>query len=220
MSVHNKTDNPLLGLAPIPRGYLEPPARTFKTLKLALNSPFLSSLSHPSARHHNPCDLHLLDRNISAMIRSSVGSFFLLVLLAALSAFPALAAPQSGPYRASHSPYKDYGSGHPHKRLAVPDGVDSCALSAGELLDPGDQELVSDGIRYSEVCLEQFAFTLVPEERADCRSECPTCTTVRGYDMGCVTERVIRRSSEVDLTQLRDTTQPVKHLSSRRANVP
>ena len=137
------------------------------------------------------------------MTRSSL----FLALLAALSA---LAAPQGG-LRASHSPYKDYDSGYSHKRqdLGVPSGVDSCVPPAGELPVSGDQELILERIRYSQICLDQLGFTLVPEERAVCRNQCPTCTTVRGYDMSCVAERVVRRSSQVDLTRLRDTKQLV-----------
>lgn len=144
------------------------------------------------------------------MIRSSAGSLFL-ALLAALSASSVLAAPQ-GEFRASHSPYKDYDSGHSHKRQdsGVPDGVGSCVLPAEKFPVFGlDRELVLEDIRYSQVCLNQLGFTLVPEERAVCRTVCPTCTTVRGYDMPCVAEQVVRRSSQVDLTQLRDTKQPV-----------
>ena len=143
------------------------------------------------------------------MIQSSVGSL-LLVLITVLSVSPTLAAPQGGP-RASHSPYKDYDSGHSHKRqdLDVPNNVDSCVLSAGEFPVAGDQEFVPEVIRYSQVCLEQLGLTLVSAERAVCRTECPTCTIVRGYDMSCVAERVVQRSSQVDLTKLRDTEQLV-----------
>ena len=148
------------------------------------------------------------------MIRSSVGSL-LLVLLTVLSASPALAAPQ-GKSHASHSPYKDYGSERSYKLqgLDVPNSVDSCVLPAAELPGAGDKELVFENIRYSELCLQQFALTLVPEERAVCRAECSTCTTVRGYNMPCIAERVVRRSTQVDLTQLRDTKQPVSKHSS------
>ena len=141
------------------------------------------------------------------MIRSPL----FLALLAVLSASPALAAPQ-GEFRASHSPYMDYHSGHSHRSqdLDLPDGsVASCLSYVGELIVSGDQELALEGIRYSQICLDQLGFTLVPEERVVCRTECPTCTTVRGYDMLCVAERVVRRSNQVDLTQLRDTKQPV-----------
>jgi hypothetical protein len=140
------------------------------------------------------------------MVRSSVGSLFL-ALLAALSV---LAAPQGG-FHASHSPYKDYDSGRSHKRQGpdVPDGVDSCLSPAEEPPISGDQELVFDGVRYSQLCLDQLGLALVPEERAVCRAECTTCTIVRGYDMSCVAEQVVRRSAQVDLAQLRDTKQLV-----------
>ena len=146
------------------------------------------------------------------MIRSSLGSLFL-TLLAALSASLALAAPQ-GDFRESHSPYKDYDSGRSHKRqdLDVPNDVGSCVF-AGELPVSGDQELVLEDIRYSQICLDQLGLSLVPEERAVCRTECPTCTTVRGYNMSCVAEQVVRRSTQVDLTKLRDTKQPVSTTS-------
>ena len=152
---------------------------------------------------------HSLDPTLSAMIQSSAGSLFL-ALLAALSASSVLAAPQGG-FRASHSPYKDYHSGHSHKRQDsdVPDGVGSCVFPAEKSPVSGDRVLALEGIRYSQVCLDQIGFALVPEDRAVCRTVCPTCTTVRGYDMACVAEQVVRRSTQVDLTQLRDTKQPV-----------
>jgi len=156
---------------------------------------------------------HILLTQLSTMIRSSAGSLFL-ALLAALSASSVLAAPQGG-FHASHSPYKDYDSGRSHKRqdLDVPDGIDSCALPAGEPPTSGDRELVLEDIPYSQICLDQLGLTLVPEERAVCRTVCPTCTTARGYDMPCVAERVVHRSTQVDLTQLRDTKQLVSATS-------
>lgn len=133
------------------------------------------------------------------MIRSSI---LLVLLAAALSVPPALAAP--------HSPWKDYShdSGSPRKRLDLndPKTVGSCA----DLLGAGDKQFVFEGVRYSQVCLEQLALTLDPSERAVCRAECPACATVRGYDMPCIAERALR-SNQLDLTQLRDAQQPVSH---------
>jgi len=152
------------------------------------------------------------------MIRSTVGSL-LLVLLAALSVSPTLAAPQGG-HHASHSPYKYYGSGHSHRRQnsGIPTFIASCALSAGEPLT-GDQELVADGIRYSQVCLELLALVLIPEERAACRTECTSCISVRGYDMLCIAERLVQRATQVDLTQFQDTEQLVNTTLQSRANL-
>jgi hypothetical protein len=82
-------------------------------------------------------------------------------------------------------------------------------LSPGELPAKGDQEFVFEGTRYSQLCLDRAGFAMVPEERTDCRTECPTCLSARGYDMPCIAERVLQRSAEGDLNQFRDVRQPV-----------
>ena len=169
---------------------------------------------HTTHHYYNPYPptCTLLKQQLSTMIRSSAGPIILLVLLAFPFVSPTLAASKRAPSRASHSPWKDYNHGHSHSKrqgLDVPNTIDSCVFSVGELPNPGDQEFAPEGIRYSYVCLQQLAFSLVPAERAACRSECPACPFVRGYDMPCVAEQVVQRSEQVDLTQLRDTEQLV-----------
>ena len=152
----------------------------------------------------------ILSTLLSTMIGSSTGSI-VLALLAALSVSPAVAAPQGGSVRVPHYPYKDYHSGHsPHRQNAnVPTSVSDCTLSPREPIAKGDQEFPSNGIRYSQSCLDQLGFTLVPEERAACHTECPGCISARGYDMPCIAERVLQRSSEGDLSEFKDLREPV-----------
>ena len=156
------------------------------------------------------------------MIPPSAASFLLVLLGAALSVPPTLAAPQ-GRTHSPHSPWKDYShdSGSSHKRLNLNDleTVGSCVLSAAELLGAGDKEFVFEDVHYSQVCLERLALTLDPEERAVCRTECPACVAVRGYNMPCIAERVLR-SSQSDLTQLRDIGQPVSTTFEFRGLTP
>lgn len=145
------------------------------------------------------------------MIRSSAGSV-LSVFLAALSISPALAAPHGSLVRAPHYPYKDYSSGHHNRRQIpnVPNGIESCALSAGQLAAPGDREIARNGVRYSQLCLQRLGFMLPSEERALCRADCSTCDVVRGYDIPCITEMVLERSAQGDLSKLQDTKQSVR----------
>ena len=167
---------------------------------------FLSTISSRSCTAPTS---YTLSKQLSTMTRSSTSSF-LLVLLASLSIVSALATPHGDLPHTSHWPNKDYSYEHPRKRqdLTVPTILGSCVLVGG--LAVGDQVLVAGDIRYSQLCLQQLAFSLVPEERAVCRRECPTCPFVRGYDIPCITTQVVRRAAQVDLAQLRDTDQQVR----------
>jgi hypothetical protein len=171
---------------------------------------FLSTISSCSRTAPTSYSLSLL-KQLSAMTRSSASSF-LLVLLASLSVVSALATPHGDPPRTSHWPNKDYSYEHPHKRqdLRVQNFLGSCVLLAGGLPVTGDHVLVVGDIRYSQLCLQQLAFSLVPEERAVCRRECPTCPFVRGYDISCITTQVVRRAAQVDLAKLQDTDRKVR----------
>ncbi|KAF9645480.1 hypothetical protein BDM02DRAFT_504283 [Thelephora ganbajun] len=194
--------------------------QVFQKLQTCSKPLFLSIHHHLSTTRvhicYNPYVLHSLDQ-LSTMIRSSVGPL-LLVILAVLSVSSALAAPQGSP-RVSHSPYKDYDSGRSHKRQGfdVPGTAESCVLSAEGLPITGGQELVYEGIRYSQVCLQRLGFTFIPTERAVCRTECSTCTSVRGYDMPCIAEQTVRRSTQVNPTQMRDIQQPASRMTPAAA---
>jgi hypothetical protein len=112
----------------------------------------------------------------------------LLMILAVLSASSTLAAP--------HSPYKDYHSGHSHKRqnlASVPAPLARCLLSPTGTPGPGDHDFISRGIRYSQLCLSQLGLDLIgPLEASLCRTECGSCDTFLGYEISCLVALAIQ----------------------------